>query len=67
MFNLILLIGSFGLFLTSAILLLIDLSSKKRNKNRDPTRNLPKLGSYSFLLNLISLLLLVFASFSYAL
>lgn len=65
MFNLILLVGSFGLFLTSAILLLIDLESKKRSKNRDKTRNLPKLGSYSFLLNLIALLLLVFVSFSY--
>jgi hypothetical protein len=67
MFNLVLLIGSFGLFLTSAILLIVDLESKKINKNREETKKLPKLGSYSFLLNLIALLLLVFASFSYQL
>jgi hypothetical protein len=45
----------------------VDLESKKINKNREETKKLPKLGSYSFLLNLIALLLLVFASFSYQL
>ncbi|MFX1358693.1 MAG: hypothetical protein ACFFA8_15620 [Promethearchaeota archaeon] len=65
MFNIILLIGSFVLFLTSAYLLLLDLGSKNREENIEIKRNLPKLGSYSFLLNLIALLLLVFVSFGY--
>ena len=65
MFNFILMILSAGLFLASLIVLLIDLTSKKRNENRDPNEKLPKLGKYSFMFNLISLFLLVIVSFSY--
>jgi len=67
MFDIILLIGSFVLFLASTFLLLLDLGSKRRDENIETKRNLPKLGSYSFLLNLIALLLLIFVSFGYVL
>ena len=65
MFNFILMILSAGLFIASLVVLLIDITSKKRNENRDPNEKLPKLGKYSFMFNLLSLFLLVIVSFSY--
>ena len=61
----ILLICVFGLFMASVTSLIIDLTSSKRNTNRSADEKLPKLGKYSFLFNLIALLLLVFVSFLY--
>jgi Na+/H+ antiporter NhaC len=66
MFAFILLICVFALFMASFIVLIMDLSSKKRNSNRPADEKLPKLGKYSFLFNLFALLLLVIVSFSYA-
>jgi len=65
MFNLILMWGSFGLFMASFICLIIDLLSKKRNQNRSPDKKLPKLSRNSLFLSLISLILLVFVSLTY--
>ena len=65
MFAFILLILVFGLFMASFVVLIMDLTSSKRNTNRPTDEKLPKLGKYSFLFNLIALLLLVFVSFSY--
>ncbi len=65
MFAFILLIGVFGLFMTSFIVLIIDMLSPKRNNNRPSDEKLLKLGKYSFLFNLFALLLLVFVSFMY--
>jgi len=67
MFNLILMVGSFGLFMLSIGLLVVDLLSKKRNKTRNPNEKIPKLSKYSFFFILIALLLLVFVSFTYLL
>jgi hypothetical protein len=66
MFAFILLIFVFGLFMASFVVLIMDLTSTKRNNNRPPDEKLPKLGKYSFLFNLFALLLLVIVSFSYA-
>ena len=62
-FIFILLIGVFALFMCSFVVLIIDLTSIKRNENRVMDKKLPKLGKYSFLFNLFALLLLVFVSF----
>jgi len=64
MFIFILLIGTFALFMASFVVLIIDLTSTKRNENRVTDKKLPKLGKYSFLFNLFALLLLVFVSFT---
>ncbi|MBY9010338.1 MAG: hypothetical protein KGD74_10785 [Candidatus Lokiarchaeota archaeon] len=50
--------------MTSLVVLIIDFTSTKRNNNRPSDEKLPKLGKYSFLLNLFALLLLVFVSFT---
>jgi len=65
MFVFILLIGVFGLFMASFVALIMDLTSTKRNTNRPTSEKLPKLGKFSFIFNLIALLLLVFVSFMY--
>lgn len=65
MFNFILLIGAFGLFMSSFILLLIDLLSTKKDQNRNSKRKFTKKSAYSVALALIALILLVFVSFSY--
>jgi hypothetical protein len=56
---------SFGLFIASFLVLVVDLLSKKKNNSRALDEKLPKLGKYSFMLSLISILLLVFVSFAY--
>jgi len=63
MFVFVLLLVIFGLFMSSFVALIIDLTSTKRNNNRPTDEKLPKLGKYSFLFNLFALLLLVFVSF----
>jgi len=63
MFIFILLIVVFALFMCSFLVLIIDLTSTKRNENRVMDKKLPKLGKYSFLFNLFALLLLVLVSF----
>ena len=63
MFIFILLIGVFALFMAGFVVLIIDLTSTKRNENRVMDKKLPKLGKYSFLFNLFALLLLVLVSF----
>ena len=65
MFAFFLLVLVFGLFMASFFVLIIDLTSTKRNNNRSADEKLPKLGKYSFLFNLFALLLLVLVSFSY--
>ncbi len=65
MFALILLICVFGLFMASFVVLILDLTSTKRNINRPTDEKLPKLGKYSFLFNLFALLLLVLVSILY--
>jgi len=64
MFVFVLLLIIFGLFMSSFIVLIIDLTSTKRNDNRPTDEKLPKLGKFSFLFNLFALLLLVFVSFA---
>jgi len=66
MFVFILLIGVFGLFISSFIVLITDMLSPKRNNNRPSDEKLPKLSKYSFLFNLFALFLLVLVSFMYA-
>ena len=48
MFAFILLILVFGLFMASFVVLIMDLTSSKRNTNRPTDEKLPKLGKYSF-------------------
>ncbi len=63
MFIFISVIFVFILFMSSFVVLIIDLTSTKRNENRVADKKLPKLGKYSFLFNLFALLLLVLVSF----
>ena len=49
--------------MASFFMLIIDLTSTKRNENRVMDKKLPKIGKYSFLFNLFALLLLVLVSF----
>ena len=65
MFVFILLIGVFGLFMASFIVLIMDMLSPKRNDYRPSDEKLPKFGKFSFLFNLFALLLLVLVSFMY--
>jgi len=60
----ILLVLVFGLFMASFFVLIMDLTSSKRNNNRPSDEKLPKLGKYSFLINLFTLLLLLLVSFT---
>ena len=64
MFSSILLVGSIGLFFVSFILIIIDLLSSKRHQNTPPNKKFPKLTTYSLVLTLLSLFLLVFVSVS---
>jgi len=64
MFVFVLMLIIFGLFMSSFVVLIIDLTSTKRNNKRPTDEKLPKLGKYSFLFNLFALLLLVFVSFT---
>jgi hypothetical protein len=63
MLTFILLICVFELFIFSAALLIMDLTSTKRNTNRPTDEKLPELGKYSFIFNLFALFLLVIVSF----
>lgn len=65
MLNLILIIISFAIFMTSFILVLIDLFSSKGNDNQDPILKLPKLSGYAFFFTFFALFLLVIVGFSY--
>jgi hypothetical protein len=62
MFSSILLIGTIGLIFVSFTLLIIDLFSSKRHQKMPATKKFPKLTTYSLVLTLISLFLLVFVS-----
>lgn len=64
MFHLILLIGTYGLLITSFILLYIDLLSFKKNQKRSLNGKFPNLGRNSVIISLVSLVLLVFISLS---
>jgi hypothetical protein len=66
MFVFILLIGVFGLFMASLVVLVMDITSTKRNTNRPTDEKLPKLAKFSFIFNLFALILLVLVSFMYA-
>ncbi|MGB5910024.1 MAG: hypothetical protein WBH31_02405 [Promethearchaeia archaeon] len=62
MFSSVLLVGTIGLFVVSFMLIVIDLLSSKRHQKASPNKKFPKLSTYSLLLTLISLFLLVFVS-----
>ena len=62
MFSSILLVGTIGLLFVSFILLIIDLLSSKRHQNAPSNKKFPKLTTYSLVLTLVSLFLLVFVS-----
>ena len=62
MFSSIMLVSVIGLFSVSFILIIIDLLSSKRHQNTPPNKKFPKLTTYSLVLTLISLFLLVFIS-----
>lgn len=64
MFHLILLIGTYGLLITSFILLFIDLLSFKKYQNESLNGKFPKLGRNSVIISLVALILLVFMSLS---
>jgi len=62
MFSTVLLVGTIGLFVVSFMLIVIDLLSSKRHQEMPATKKFPKLTTYSLVLTLISLFLLVFVS-----
>ena len=65
MFNFILIVGAFVLFLFSFILLAKDFLTKYKLQNNNPEAKLTKLSGYSFGFSLLALILMVFVSFSY--
>jgi len=62
MFSSVLLVGTIGLLVVSFMLIIIDLLSSKRHQKAPPNKKFPKLSTYSLILTLISLFLLVFVS-----
>jgi len=64
MFNLILLIVTFGLISAAFILIFIDLLSYKKYQNKTLNGKFPKLSRNSVIMSLVALFLLVFVSFS---
>ncbi|MFX1401874.1 MAG: hypothetical protein ACFE8V_11605 [Promethearchaeota archaeon] len=64
MFNLILLIGIFGLIIAAFIMFFIDLLSYKKYQNKTLDKKFPKLSRNSVIMVLVALILLIFVSFS---
>ncbi len=65
MFNFILIVGAYVLFLFSFILLVKDILTKNKLQDHNLEAKLTKSSGYSFGFSLLALILMVFVSFSY--
>jgi hypothetical protein len=65
MFNLILIISAFAIFITSFIMILMELFSSKENDSQEVNLKIPKSSGRAFFMTFFALLLLVIVSFSY--
>jgi len=65
MLSLVLIIISFVIFISSFIMVLIDLFSSKGDESQKPILKLPKLSGYGFFFTFFALFLLVIVGFGY--